>query len=171
MRRQSNGSQRDALDDNVTAHSRHLCNGASRNQATPTRITPPIPLGRASSGHPTSVALKSQQWLLAGLVGLVVAASAVGLVVGSAKVVLPLLFLCLGAATIGSRALRGLAQLARKLDQAQASEEKYKRLLLRYAPLPVWVGAVASDDEIEDNSNNDDQMRKAKTMARLRKAF
>lgn len=148
-----------------------MCNGAfSRNQETPTRITPPIPLGRAGSGptSPTSAAAAARRqlpWLLAGLVGLVVVASTIGLVVAalavdfSAKVVLPLLFLCLGAATIGSLALRGLAQIARKLDQAQASEEKYKRILLKWTPLPVWVGAVASDDEIEDNSNDDEAMR------------
>ena len=59
-----------------------------------------------------------------------------------------------------------------KLDRSQASEQKYKRLLLNWAPLSAWVGAVASDDDaIEDAADDDDAMRKAKTLARLRKAF
>ena len=85
---------------------------------------------------------------------------------------LPLVLLCVGAATMGSRALLCLDQVERKLDRSQASEQKYKRLLLNWAPLSAWVGAVASDDDaIEDAAGDDDAMRKAKTLARLRKAF
>ena len=85
---------------------------------------------------------------------------------------LPLVLLCVGAATMGSRALLCLDQVERKLDRSQASEQKYKRLLLNWAPLSAWVGAVASDDDaIEDAADDDDAMRKAKTLARLRKAF
>ena len=73
---------------------------------------------------------------------------------------------------MGSRALLALDQVERKLDRSQASEQKYKRLLLNWAPLSAWVGAVASDDDaIEDAAGDDDAMRKAKTLARLRKAF
>ena len=43
---------------------------------------------------------------------------------------------------------------------------------LNWAPLSAWVGAVASDDDaIEDAAGDDAAMRKAKTLARLRKAF
>jgi len=73
---------------------------------------------------------------------------------------------------MGSRALLCLSHVENKLDRAQASEQKYKRLLLNWAPLSAWVGAVASDDDaIEDAAGDDDAMRKAKTLARLRKAF
>jgi hypothetical protein len=85
---------------------------------------------------------------------------------------LPLVLLCVGAAAMGSRALLCLSHVESKLDRAQASEQKYKRLLLNWAPLSAWVGAVASDDDaIEDAADDDDAMRKAKTLARLRKAF
>ena len=85
---------------------------------------------------------------------------------------LPLVLLCVGAAAMGSNALLALDQVERKLDRSQASEQKYKRLLLNWAPLSAWVGAVASDDDaIEDAAGDDDAMRKAKTLARLRKAF
>jgi hypothetical protein len=69
-------SPRHALDG-----SRHSRNGASPRNAetTPGRITPPFPLGRAGSAptSPTQAARQKLPWLLAGLVGLVVAASAV----------------------------------------------------------------------------------------------
>ena len=53
-----------------------------------------------------------------------------------------------------------------------ASEQKYKRLLLNWAPLSAWVGAVASDDDaVEDEPDDDAAMRKAKTLARLQKSF
>ena len=85
---------------------------------------------------------------------------------------LPLVLLCVGAAAMGSNALLALDQVERKLDRSQASEQKYKRLLLNWAPLSAWVGAVASDDDaIADAAGDDDAMRKAKTLARLRKAF
>ena len=85
---------------------------------------------------------------------------------------LPLVLLCVGAATMGSRALLCVESIESKLDRSQASEQKYKRLLLNWAPLSAWVGAVASDDDaIEDAADDDDAMRKAKTLARLRKAF
>ena len=73
---------------------------------------------------------------------------------------------------MGSRALLCVESIESKLDRSQASEQKYKRLLLNWAPLSAWVGAVASDDDaIEDAADDDEAMRKAKTLARLRKAF
>ena len=85
---------------------------------------------------------------------------------------LPLVLLCVGAAAMGSNALLALDQVERKLDRSQASEHKYKRLLLNWAPLSAWVGAVASDDDaIEDAAGDDAAMRKAKTLARLQKSF
>ena len=85
---------------------------------------------------------------------------------------LPLVLLCVGAAAMGSNALLALDQVERKLDRSQASEQKYKRLLLNWAPLSAWVGAVASDDDaIEDAAGDDAAMRKAKTLARLQKSF
>ena len=85
---------------------------------------------------------------------------------------LPLVLLCVGAATMGSNALEALDLVESKIDRAAAKEQKYKRLLQNWAPLSAWVGAVASDDDaIEDAAGDDDAMRKAKTLARLRKAF
>ena len=63
-----------------------------------------------------------------------------------------------------------LASAYVKIDRAAAKQ--YKRLLLNWAPLSAWVGAVASDDDaIEDAADDDAAMRKAKTLARLQKSF
>ena len=73
---------------------------------------------------------------------------------------------------MGSNALEALDLVESKIDRAAAKEQKYKRLLLNWAPLSAWVGAVASDDEaIEDAAGDDAAMRKAKTLARLQKSF
>ena len=193
-------SPRHALDG--SRHSRGSRNASPRN-ATPRRITPPFPLSSGPTS-PTQAARQKLPWLLAGLVGLCVAASAVdfgGKVwahAGRSAAVrraldtgkrdaaasqrssflrllalgLPLVLLCVGAAAMGSRALLCVESIESKLDRSQASEQKYKRLLLNWAPLSAWVGAVASDDDaIEDAAGDDAAMRKAKTLARLQKSF